>query len=76
MTTNKPDVDVLVEALESIMRYIPLDVVHCRGDKCREPWCASCFGDEDAEFYLITAARHLKNAKSALATHRKGGDKA
>ena len=73
---HREDVKLLVDALESIMGYIPLDVVHCRGDKCRELWCASCFGDEEAETYLVTAARHLKNAKYALSTYRnQGGEK-
>lgn len=66
----------LAEALESIMGYVPLDVVHCRGDKCRELWCASCFDDEEAESYLVTAERHLKNAKSALTTYRNQGGEA
>ena len=64
-----PNVSALVEALESIMEYIPLGVVNCREDYCRELWCASCFGEE-AESYRVTAVRRLKSAKTALTSYR------
>lgn len=35
--------------LRDMLRYLPDGIVECRGDKCREPWCASCFGWDAAE---------------------------
>lgn len=46
LETNLEELD---RVLRSVIKYIPSDVVECRGDKCREPWCASCFGWDAAE---------------------------
>ena len=42
----------LVAVLARVSRYLPSDTVRCRGDKCREPWCISCCGEEAAEAYM------------------------
>lgn len=37
------------EALGKAEAYIPTETVECHGDKCRQLWCVSCFGEEEAE---------------------------
>ncbi len=59
-------VAALVEALQSVLRYVPDSVVECRGDKCREPWCASCFGWDAAEEGIVVAIEAGKTARAAL----------
>ena len=39
----------LLEALKEIMPFTATMAIGCRGDKCREPWCYSCNGEEEAE---------------------------
>ena len=69
------EVERLREALSDSLRYYPSSVVECRGDKCRELWCASCFGWDEAEKYMNTVEAHLKAARQALdALQRKEGD--
>lgn len=59
-----------IAALKSIagdlLRYVPSDVVECRGDKCREGWCVSCFGDEYAAEQLEEAQGAASRAAAAL----------
>ena len=42
------EVDRLREALIAIMPYTATQCVGCHGDKCRESWCYSCNGEEEA----------------------------
>ncbi|MCU0801595.1 MAG: hypothetical protein MUD11_07440 [Rhodobacteraceae bacterium] len=60
-------IEELVGAAETLLRYIPDGVVECRGDKCREPWCASCFGWDyaDAHMEKVYADRDLTRATLA-----------
>ena len=39
----------LLEALKACQNYVATQAVGCHGDKCRELWCYSCNGDDDAE---------------------------
>lgn len=39
----------LLEALREIMPFTATAAIGCHGDKCREPWCYSCNGEEEAE---------------------------
>ncbi len=39
----------LIEKAEAVFLYIITEVVECRGDKCREPWCQSCNFESAAE---------------------------
>ncbi|MFV1850154.1 MAG: hypothetical protein ACMZ66_05540 [Thalassospira sp.] len=63
----------LVGALENAQQYIPIDAVECRGDQCREPWCISCFGEEDAAKAIEDASNHNCEIKKAL-TKAKGSE--
>lgn len=56
--------DLRAEVLR-LQRFVPQSVVECRGDKCREPWCASCFGWDDAEAY-VAALTEQANIRSPV----------
>ncbi len=38
----------MLEALKACQNYVATQAVGCYGDKCREPWCYSCSGDDEA----------------------------
>lgn len=56
----------LRDALSDSLRYYPRSVVECRGDRCRELWCASCYGWDEAKKYVNTVKAHFKAAHAAL----------
>ena len=56
----------LREALKPILRFVPQSIVECRGDKCREPWCASCYGEDAAITALDRASAEAAAARAAL----------
>jgi hypothetical protein len=62
-----PEVRALVEAVTLLQSYVPTDVIECNGDKCREPWCASCCGWDDATNGVAVAMGHAAVARAALA---------
>lgn len=45
--------------IKKLEQFIPCEVVECRGDKCREPWCVSCFGQENAEAFIAKVKSQL-----------------
>lgn len=57
-------------ALEKMGSYFPHSIVECRGDKCREPWCASCYGEEAAEEAMARVAADIAAYRAALAKAR------
>lgn len=38
--------DALLLALKEAYIHVPLDSIECHGDKCREPHCLSCNGED------------------------------
>lgn len=53
----------LAAALAGVAGFVATDVVEsCNGSKCREPWCAGCFGEEAAE----QAASEARTAVDAV----------
>ena len=58
--------DRLRKALKPILRFVPQSIVECRGDKCREPWCASCYGEDAAITALDRASAEAAAARAAL----------
>ena len=56
-----------VKTIGDLLRYVPASVVECRGDKCREPWCASCDGWDAAELGLAIAQADGMTARALLA---------
>lgn len=58
----------LLEALTKLTSFVVTDVVEsCNGNKCREPWCAGCFGEEVAEQTVREAREALDAARAAIA---------
>ena len=58
----------LLEALNKMTSFVVTDVVEsCNGNKCREPWCAGCFGEECAEQTVRDARDALAYARAAIA---------
>lgn len=58
----------LLEALNKLTSFVVTDVVEsCNGNKCREPWCAGCFGEEVAEQTIREAQEALDAARAAIA---------
>lgn len=65
--------DALREALKAVLPFVATKAVGCHGDKCREPWCHSCNGDEDAAAAAQRGrdACHAANAALARAKEKK-----
>lgn len=64
----------LVGLVRKLMFYIPTETLRCNGDKCRQPHCASCFGDDTANIGLQEASSDLARASSALAKYGEQDD--
>ena len=60
----------LVEALEGLMPYIATQATGCYGDKCREPWCFSCNGADDAFAAAEKGQDACAKASEVLAKHK------
>lgn len=60
----------LYEALAALIEYIPTEAVECRGDKCRKPWCISCFGEDEAQEAMVIAENNFAKAITALSKAR------
>jgi len=56
----------LAEALRETLRYLPSGIVFCHGDKCRESWCESCFGEDYAEEAMEKVRATQESATVAL----------
>jgi hypothetical protein len=41
-------IDALEAAARAVMPYVATRAVGCHGDKCRESWCYSCCGEDEA----------------------------
>jgi hypothetical protein len=54
-------------ALQTVMPFVCVQPIPCSGWKCREEWCPSCYGDEEAEAGVARAQAALKLADAALA---------
>lgn len=39
----------LTDAAKNALPFMATQAVGCHGDKCREQWCYSCYGEEDAD---------------------------
>ena len=59
------------EALMRTQRFIPSRVIRCNGYKCRKPWCASCFDEDEAEEALEKAEADGDIARATLTEIRK-----
>lgn len=58
----------LLEAMSKLTSFVVTEVVEsCNGNKCRESWCAGCFGEDVAEQAVREAREALDAARAALA---------
>lgn len=66
----------MADALEKTSRFTIDGVTQCRGDKCRDPWCASCNTEEDANAAVQEAWTAYDVRNKALSRYREvcGGD--
>jgi hypothetical protein len=67
---RSPAVAGLVEAAKAVAPYVASEVLeHCNGNKCREPWCAGCMGEEHAEASVEKARDASSKLFAALAQY-------
>lgn len=59
--------DELLEALKDIIKYVSGDTVECRGNKCRDLWCVSCYGEEEAGGAAEKSRNAIRKARDAIA---------
>ena len=57
----------LLEALREIMPFTATAAIGCHGEKCREPWCHSCNGEEEAEAAAQKGCDAWAKARAAIA---------
>jgi hypothetical protein len=57
----------LLEALKAVLPNVAMQAVGCRGDRCREAWCWSCFGEESAEASAQAGCDAYAKANAAIA---------
>ena len=58
----------LLEELNKLTSFVVTEVVDsCNGNKCRESWCAGCFGEEVAEQTVREAREAMDAARAAIA---------
>lgn len=61
----------LYEALKKLSSFVVTDLVEsCNGNKCCEPWCAGCFGEDTAQETIANARNAAAQARVALAKAR------
>ena len=53
-------------ALKGVLPYVATQAIGCYGDKCREPWCFSCNGEEGAEIGATMGLAAKHHARAAL----------
>lgn len=61
------EIDDLRAAVESLLPFVATEVAYCNGHKCREPWCASCNGEDDAKACILVARSTAETVRKALA---------
>jgi hypothetical protein len=60
----------LREIVTELLRYVPDDMIGCHGEKCRMPWCHSCWGEDHAEAEGAKALQAKVRARAALEESR------
>lgn len=66
MTSKDDIIEALRYALTNLLPYVATQPVGCKGDKCREPWCYSCYGEERASECADRASEAHANAAQLL----------
>ncbi len=65
----------LIDALESVLPFVATQSVGCHGYKCREAWCWSCYGEEDAQKAAEQGADAASKALAVIRAIRARGEK-
>ena len=63
----------LAEALRALLPFVATQAVGCHGDKCRESWCYSCSGEEEAD-EAAERGREACHAARALLREQEEGN--
>lgn len=58
--------ELLRDAAKGILPYVLSEYIHCNGDKCRHPTCASCNGEDYADEQSSKADKAWKTLEAAL----------
>jgi len=66
--------DRLKAALQGVMPFIATQAMACGGMKCREMWCESCFGEDEAREFAQAGADAMGEASAALTTQGQSTD--
>ena len=66
IASQAEQIERLREALIAIMPYTATQCVGCHGDKCRESWCYSCNGEEEANEAVKAGQEAYNLARAAL----------
>ena len=69
----RAEVKRLRAVLGGVLPYVATQAIGCHGDKCREPWCTSCNGDDEAHAEAEKALAAYQVAHTALAANRESG---
>lgn len=67
------EVKQLRTVLGGVLPYVATQAVGCHGDKCREPWCISCNGDDEAHAEAAKALAAYQVAHTAWAADQESG---
>jgi hypothetical protein len=65
----RQSVAALISAARNVIPYIATQTIGCHGSKCREPWCYSCYPEDEAAAEAqkgATACGDLREAISAV----------
>lgn len=57
----------LLDVLKAVGPFIVTQPVGCHGDRCREPWCWSCYDNDEAESAAQQGATAAAKARAAIA---------
>lgn len=57
----------LLDALKTAEPFVVTQSVGCHGYKCREPWCWSCYDEDEAELSALLGAAAAAKARAVIA---------
>lgn len=61
-------ITALEAALKGVMPFVATQQMACSGLKCREMWCESCYGEEEAKAFAQAGCEAMGQARQALET--------
>jgi hypothetical protein len=66
LKTVKLQRNELLKSLKSLIDWVPSETTQCRGDKCRELYCESCYGEKTAQETIDDLQQMVDKAKVAI----------